>query len=84
MFKDNYVVKKMRGGEKRGDGKSTASDGSGDEWDMLAASQAEEGGVNGETVESEMARERWVQGLRTGIAGVGFAMGVVGIWGDGA
>ena len=40
--------------------------------------------VNGEKVELEMARERKVQKVRSWIAGVGFAMGVVGIWGDGA
>ena len=39
--------------------------------------------VNGEKVEMEMARERKVQKVRSWIAGVGFAMGVVGIWGDG-
>lgn len=40
--------------------------------------------VNGEKVEMEMARERRIQKVRSWIAGVGFAMGVVGIWGDGA
>ncbi|KAJ9604701.1 hypothetical protein H2200_010815 [Cladophialophora chaetospira] len=40
--------------------------------------------VNGEKVELEMTRERKVQKVRSWIAGVGFAMGVVGIWGDGA
>jgi len=40
--------------------------------------------VNGEKVEMEMSRERKVQKVRSLIAGVGFAMGVVGIWGDGA
>lgn len=40
--------------------------------------------VNGESVEREMVRERWMQSVRTGISGVGFLMGVVGIWGDGA
>ena len=43
-----------------------------------------EDGVNGEKVEAEMMRERRVQKIRTLISGVGFAMGVVGIWGDGA
>lgn len=41
-------------------------------------------GVNGEKVEQEMTRERRVQGIRSLVSGVGFAMGVVGIWGDGA
>ncbi len=40
--------------------------------------------VNGEKVEQEMTRERKVQKVRSLIAGIGFAMGVVGIWGDGA
>jgi autophagy-related protein 33 len=40
--------------------------------------------VNGEKVEAEMGRERMVQLVRTGVCGVGFAMGVVGVWGDGA
>lgn len=40
--------------------------------------------VNGEKVEMEMRRERKVQVYRTVVAGLGFMMGVVGIWGDGA
>jgi autophagy-related protein 33 len=40
--------------------------------------------VNGEKVEMEMTRERKIQKVRSWIAGIGFAMGVVGIWGDGA
>lgn len=40
--------------------------------------------VNGEMVEQEMSRERRVQAIRAAVSGVGFAMGVVGIWGDGA
>jgi hypothetical protein len=40
--------------------------------------------INGEKVEMEMTREKKVQLRRTILAGVGFAMGVVGIWGDGA
>ncbi|KIX09003.1 uncharacterized protein Z518_00081 [Rhinocladiella mackenziei CBS 650.93] len=39
--------------------------------------------VNGEKVEMEMTRERKIQWVRSWIAGIGFAMGVVGIWGDG-
>jgi autophagy-related protein 33 len=41
-------------------------------------------GVNGEKVEMEMTHERRVQAIRSLVSGVGFAMGVVGIWGDGA
>jgi hypothetical protein len=40
--------------------------------------------VNGEKVEAEMGRERWTQAVRTGVCGMGFVMGVVGVWGDGA
>jgi len=43
----------------------------------------DEGSVNGEKVEMEMSRERRVQGVRALVSGLGFAMGVVGIWGDG-
>lgn len=46
--------------------------------------QGSEDQVNGEKVEMEMTRERKIQKIRSWIAGVGFAMGVVGIWGDGA
>lgn len=44
----------------------------------------EEEDVNGESVELEMVRERRLQKVRTLILGLGFSMGVVGIWGDGA
>lgn len=44
----------------------------------------EDGTVNGEKVEMEMSRERKVQAVRSLVSGLGFAMGVVGIWGDGA
>ena len=43
-----------------------------------------EGEVNGEKVEQEMGRERRTQLIRGIVSGIGFAMGVVGIWGDGA
>ncbi|KAI9789366.1 MAG: hypothetical protein M1833_002425 [Piccolia ochrophora] len=39
--------------------------------------------VNGEEVRNGMERFRLVQGVRAGLAGLGFAMSVVGIWGDG-
>jgi autophagy-related protein 33 len=40
--------------------------------------------INGEQVE-RTTRDRQVwEFLRTGVSGVGFAMAVVGIWGDGA
>lgn len=40
--------------------------------------------INGEKVEAEMAREIRTQNVRTALSLVGFLMGVVGIWGDGA
>ncbi|CZR50686.1 probable Rotein of unknown function localised to mitochondria [Phialocephala subalpina] len=40
--------------------------------------------VNGEEVREEMEGFMLTQVIRTAIAGVGFAMSVVGIWGDGA
>ena len=44
----------------------------------------EEGEVNGEQVEKEARRQQFVEFVRTGVSGLGFVMGVVGIWGDGA
>ncbi|ERF75995.1 hypothetical protein EPUS_08249 [Endocarpon pusillum Z07020] len=44
----------------------------------------DEASVNGEKVEMEMSRERRVQAVRALVSGLGFAMGVVGIWGDGS
>ncbi|KAK2817668.1 hypothetical protein FQN49_007980 [Arthroderma sp. PD_2] len=38
--------------------------------------------INGETVEASMKRERNLHMLRTYILGVGFSMGVIGIWGE--
>ncbi|OJD19170.1 hypothetical protein AJ78_00870 [Emergomyces pasteurianus Ep9510] len=50
-----------------------------------AAKQAEdELNINGEAVQSEMQQERKLQNLRMWILGLGFSMGVVGIWGEGA
>ena len=39
--------------------------------------------INGEMVREGMERWRAAQWARTGVAGMGFAMSVVGIWGDG-
>ncbi|ODH52172.1 hypothetical protein GX48_01729 [Paracoccidioides brasiliensis] len=44
----------------------------------------EDSDVNGETVQNEMEKERKFLKLRTWVLGLGFSMGVVGIWGDGA
>lgn len=46
--------------------------------------EVESSEVNGEKVEAEMAREVRTQNVRTAVSLVGFLMGMVGIWGDGA
>lgn len=40
--------------------------------------------VNGEIVEKRARDQQWLEGCRAGVSGVGFVMGVIGIWGDGA
>ncbi|KAJ9302829.1 hypothetical protein DTO271G3_203 [Paecilomyces variotii] len=40
--------------------------------------------VNGETVEQEMEQERKLQRARAWLSGLALAMGIVGLWGDGA
>ncbi|KEF50919.1 uncharacterized protein A1O9_13028 [Exophiala aquamarina CBS 119918] len=64
----------------RGASPATSSDSGYIEVEPLGQSEEQ---VNGEKVELEMSRERKVQKVRSWIAGLGFAMGVVGIWGDG-
>ena len=49
----------------------------------MSGEEAEED-INGEEVRQQMEGFVMSQILRTAIAGVGFAMSVVGIWGDGA
>lgn len=49
---------------------------------MLTAEEA--GDANGEEVEGAAREKQWVEGLRAAVSGLGFVMGVVGIWGDGA
>lgn len=66
---------------RRGDSPATSSDSGYIEVEPLGQSEDQ---VNGEKVELEMLQERKVQKIRSWIAGLGFAMGVVGIWGDGA
>ena len=74
-----------------------SSNGAGSEIEIVEAADAqsagasatatpapEEADVNGESVQQQMVRERRLQKLRTLILGLGFSMGVVGIWGDGA
>lgn len=46
--------------------------------------EEEVGEVNGEQVEKKAREQQWIEFVRMGVSGVGFAMGVVGIWGDGA
>lgn len=40
--------------------------------------------VNGEQVEKKARDLQWIEFARTGVSGIAFMMGVVGIWGDGA
>ncbi len=40
--------------------------------------------VNGEQVEKRAREQQWIEFVRTGVSGLGFVMGVVGLWGDGA
>lgn len=48
-----------------------------------SGSEHDEEDVNGEELRRAMERFRAVQGIRAGVNGVAFVMGVVGIWGDG-
>ncbi len=48
-----------------------------------ASDEAEED-VNGEELRTSMEGFRLSQGVRLALAGTGFAMSLVGIWGDGA
>ncbi|KAJ5688990.1 hypothetical protein N7462_003382 [Penicillium macrosclerotiorum] len=41
-----------------------------------------EEGVNGESVQREMAKERRLQRARAWLAGMALSMGIVGLWGD--
>lgn len=49
-----------------------------------SASDAEDESVNGEEVRAAMVEVQRSQMVRGAMAAVAFAMGVVGIWGDGA
>lgn len=40
--------------------------------------------VNGEEVERTARNQQFVEFVRAAVSGLGFVMGVVGIWGDGA
>ncbi|KZF22907.1 hypothetical protein L228DRAFT_261028 [Xylona heveae TC161] len=57
------------------------------ELPLHEAKRAEEGyagAINGEEVKSRMEAFQLAQTVRACVAGIGFLMGVVGIWGDGA
>lgn len=65
---------------------STTKEGS---WSTLTTGISEfdverEEDVNGEQVRQAVEGMRFVEGIRAGVAGVAFAMGVIGIWGDGS
>lgn len=38
--------------------------------------------VNGEEVERRAREQQFIEFVRCGLSGLGFAMGVLGIWGD--
>lgn len=40
--------------------------------------------MNGEQVRLKVEKLQFVESVRMGVEGVAFAMGIVGIWGDGA
>lgn len=40
--------------------------------------------VNGEEVERRAREQQWIEFVRCGVSGLGFTMGVLGIWGDGS
>lgn len=46
--------------------------------------EAFEGEFNGEMVEKRARDQQFLEFVRAGVSAAGFAMGVVGIWGDGA
>ncbi|KAL1851252.1 hypothetical protein Plec18167_005266 [Paecilomyces lecythidis] len=52
------------------------------EEDLVVVEPATE--VNGEIVEQEMEQERKLQRARAWLSGLALAMGIVGLWGDGA
>jgi len=49
-----------------------------------ASGEEMEEDVNGEGVREQMEGFMMTQLVRTAVAGIGFAMSIVGIWGDGA
>lgn len=61
----------------------SASDRSAEDLDTVAT-PASSDNVNGEEVRGEVEGFLKKQAVSTAVAGLGFAMAVVGIWGDGA
>ena len=86
LEKDNEKEEKKRR-DRKGKGKmrmDASYEVLGDSEGMVSEEEDDVDAVNGEIVRGEMERFRFEQVLRMGFAGVGFAMSVVGIWGDGA
>ena len=68
------------------DGTKGQGSGFGDKMDERALDESVDEGVvvvNGEKVRAELEDYRTVQAMRAVVSGMAFAMGVVGIWGDG-
>jgi autophagy-related protein 33 len=58
-----------------------------EESGVIVGSSSESGdeeAVNGEIVRRGVERGRKVEAVRTGIWGLAFTLGVIGLWGDGA
>jgi autophagy-related protein 33 len=55
----------------------------GDSHSEGTGSDAESEDINGEEVRSAMEGFKYSQSVRAGVSAVGFAMSVVGLWGDG-
>lgn len=71
--------------DTKGQGQGQGS-GFGDKMDDKALDESVDEGVvvvNGEKVRAELEDYRTVQAVRAVVSGMAFAMGVVGIWGDG-
>jgi autophagy-related protein 33 len=49
-----------------------------------SSSSEDEEDINGEVVRRAVEKSQVVEQVKTGLWGLGFVMGVVGIWGDGA
>jgi hypothetical protein len=48
------------------------------------ASEADDEDINGEVVRKSVEKQQTEESIKTGIWGLAFVFGVVGIWGDGA